>query len=170
MPEPKNIIKKIQAEARERRVALDLLEEIFVDEPDGLVALLTAREQLVRGSWSYRFFGRLSAWQLWSSIWIWSWDPQRSRDAIRRTASALLGQDSRQGKTPKRASAAPSFRSNAPIKHGSQSILSKIVAQSAMISHVRVRILLPQPGSPSFREFPSLDEKGPPNAGFSHRQ
>src|ERR1700692_3876846 len=27
-----------------------------------------------------------------------------------------------------------------------------------------------QPGSVRFREFPSLDEKGPPNAGFSHRQ
>jgi hypothetical protein len=27
-----------------------------------------------------------------------------------------------------------------------------------------------QPGIPHFREFPSLDEKGPPNAGFSHRQ
>jgi hypothetical protein len=26
-----------------------------------------------------------------------------------------------------------------------------------------------QPGSPVFREFPSLDEKGPLNAGFSHR-
>jgi hypothetical protein len=25
-----------------------------------------------------------------------------------------------------------------------------------------------QPGSPRFREFPSLDEKGPLNAGFSH--
>src|SRR5258708_6956959 len=37
----------------------------------------------------------------------------------------------RQGKTPKRASAAPSPHSNAPIKHGSQSILSKIVARWA---------------------------------------
>jgi hypothetical protein len=27
-----------------------------------------------------------------------------------------------------------------------------------------------QPGIPRFREFPSLDEKGPLNAGFSHRQ
>jgi hypothetical protein len=27
-----------------------------------------------------------------------------------------------------------------------------------------------QPGIPRFREFPSLDEKGPPNAGFSRRQ
>jgi hypothetical protein len=26
-----------------------------------------------------------------------------------------------------------------------------------------------QPAIPRFREFPSLDEKGPPNAGFSHR-
>ena len=34
----------------------------------------------------------------------------------------------RQGQTPKRASAAPSHHSNAPIKSESQSILSKIVA------------------------------------------
>jgi hypothetical protein len=27
-----------------------------------------------------------------------------------------------------------------------------------------------QPGIPRFREFPSLDKKGPPNAGFFHRQ
>jgi hypothetical protein len=27
-----------------------------------------------------------------------------------------------------------------------------------------------QPGIPRFREFPSLDEKGPLNAGFSHHQ
>jgi hypothetical protein len=36
--------------------------------------------------------------------------------------------DHRQGRTPKRASAAPSHLSNAPIKPESQSILSKIVA------------------------------------------
>jgi hypothetical protein len=34
----------------------------------------------------------------------------------------------RQGKTPKRASAAPSHHSNAPIKHESQSFLSKKIA------------------------------------------
>jgi hypothetical protein len=37
------------------------------------------------------------------------------------------------------------------------------------IRHIAVRILSLQPGSPRFREFPSLDEKGPLNAGFSHR-
>ena len=37
-------------------------------------------------------------------------------------------ENTRQGKTPKRPSAAPSHNSNAPIKHQSQSILSKIVA------------------------------------------
>src|SRR5258708_11976209 len=37
----------------------------------------------------------------------------------------------RQGQTQKRASAAPSHRSNAPIRKESQSILSKIVAHSA---------------------------------------
>jgi hypothetical protein len=37
-------------------------------------------------------------------------------------------ENTRQGKTPKRASAAPSHHGNAPIKHQSQSILSKIVA------------------------------------------
>jgi hypothetical protein len=36
--------------------------------------------------------------------------------------------------------------------------------------NMEVRILPGQPGSPRFREFPSLDEKGPPNAGFSHRK
>jgi len=36
--------------------------------------------------------------------------------------------------------------------------------------HLPVRILPPQPGSAAFGEFPSFDEKGPPNAGFSHRQ
>jgi hypothetical protein len=33
-----------------------------------------------------------------------------------------------------------------------------------------VRILPGQPAIPRFREIPSLDEKGPLNAGFSHRQ
>ena len=51
-----------------------------------------------------------------------------SCDAIRRTTSAPPGQITRQGKTPKRASAAPSHHSNAPIRQESQSILSKIVA------------------------------------------
>jgi hypothetical protein len=50
---------------------------------------------------------RTAEWgQFWSSISTWSWDPQRSRGAIRRTTSAPLGQNSQQGKTPKRASAA----------------------------------------------------------------
>ena len=34
----------------------------------------------------------------------------------------------------------------------------------------RFESLPPQPGIARFREYPSLDEKGPPNAGFSHRQ
>ena len=50
------------------------------------------------------------------------------RGAIRRTTSAPPGQITRQGRTPKRASAAPSYHSNAPIRQESQSILSKIVA------------------------------------------
>jgi hypothetical protein len=37
------------------------------------------------------------------------------------------------------------------------------------IGNVQVRILPGQPGIPRFGEFPSVDEKGPPNAGFSHR-
>jgi hypothetical protein len=37
------------------------------------------------------------------------------------------------------------------------------------IGNVQVRILPGQPGIPRFREFPSLGEKGPLNAGFSHR-
>jgi hypothetical protein len=36
------------------------------------------------------------------------------------------------------------------------------------IGNVQVRILPGQPPIPVFREFPFLDEKGPPNAGFSH--
>jgi hypothetical protein len=36
--------------------------------------------------------------------------------------------------------------------------------------HIEVRFLPPQPRIPIFREFSFLDEKGPPNAGFSHRQ
>jgi len=48
---------------------------------------------------------------------------------IRRTTSAPPGQITRQGKTPKRASSAPSHHSNAPIRQESQSILSKIVAR-----------------------------------------
>jgi hypothetical protein len=43
---------------------------------------------------------------------------------------------SRQGKIPKRASAAPSRHSNAPIEHGSQSIPSKIVAQISQNSMI----------------------------------
>jgi hypothetical protein len=35
--------------------------------------------------------------------------------------------------------------------------------------NMEVRILPGQPGSARSREFPSLDEKGPLNAGFSHR-
>jgi hypothetical protein len=37
------------------------------------------------------------------------------------------------------------------------------------ISHLKVRILPPQPGIPVFGEFSFLDDKGPSNAGFSHR-
>jgi hypothetical protein len=47
---------------------------------------------------------------------------------IRRTTSAPPGQVTGQGQIPKRASAAPSHHSNAPIKPESQSFLSKIVA------------------------------------------
>jgi hypothetical protein len=63
------------------------------------------------------------------------------RDAIRRTTSAPPGQISRRGKIPEAASAAPSRHSNAPIEHGSQSILSKIVAQSAKNQRLRVKDL-----------------------------
>jgi hypothetical protein len=51
-----------------------------------------------------------------------------SCDAIRRTTSAPLGQTTRQGQTPKPASAAPSHHSNAPIEPEGQSILSKKIA------------------------------------------
>jgi hypothetical protein len=34
---------------------------------------------------------------------------------------------------------------------------------------MEVRILPPQPAIPVLREFPFLDEKGAPNAGFSYR-
>src|SRR5258705_6176346 len=52
----------------------------------------------------------------------------RLYDAIRRTTSAPPRAKTRQGKTPKRASAAPSHDSNARIKQESQSNLSNIVA------------------------------------------
>jgi hypothetical protein len=50
-------------------------------------------------------------------------------------------ENTRQGKTPKRASAAPSHHSNAPIKPESQSILSKIIA-------LTLREACPQPALP----------------------
>jgi len=52
--------------------------------------------------------------------------------AIRRTTSAPPGQITRQGRTPKRAFAASSHCSNAPIKPKSQSILSKIIAPTPL--------------------------------------
>jgi SAM-dependent methyltransferase len=60
-----------------------------------------------------------------------------SRGAIRRTTSAPPGRNTRQGQIPKRASAAPSHHSNAPIKPESQSILSKIVALTPKEARVR---------------------------------
>jgi hypothetical protein len=39
-----------------------------------------------------------------------------------------------------------------------------------LIGHLTVRILLRQPGILAFGEFSFLEEKGPPNAGFSRRQ
>jgi hypothetical protein len=36
--------------------------------------------------------------------------------------------------------------------------------------HIEVRFLPPQPAILVFREFPSFDEKGLPNVGFSHRR
>jgi hypothetical protein len=39
-----------------------------------------------------------------------------------------------------------------------------------LIGNVRVRILPGQPAILVFREFPSFDEKGPQNVGFSHRR
>jgi hypothetical protein len=53
--------------------------------------------------------------------------------AIRRTISAPLGQTTRQGQTPKPASAAPSHHSNAPIEPEGQSILSKKIAHPEAI-------------------------------------
>jgi hypothetical protein len=38
------------------------------------------------------------------------------------------------------------------------------------IHHSEVRSLPPQPAILVFREFPSFDEKGPQNVGFSHRR
>jgi hypothetical protein len=61
-------------------------------------------------------------------IWIWSWDPLKLCDAIRRTTSAPPGQKHRQGKIPKRVFATSSHHSNAPIEPISQSNLSKIIA------------------------------------------
>ena len=49
-------------------------------------------------------------------------------------------------------------------------LLSESRERPIPIRHVQVRILPRQPGSPRFRELPSSDEKGPPNAGFSHRR
>jgi hypothetical protein len=51
-----------------------------------------------------------------------------------------------------------------------QRLLSDRREHPIPIRHIEVRILPPQPGIARFREYSSLDEKGPPNAGFSHRQ
>jgi hypothetical protein len=62
------------------------------------------------------------------------------RDVVRRTTSAPPRQITRQGQTPKRALAAPSHHSNAPITPESQSFLSKIVARWAKIRLVLLAI------------------------------
>src|SRR6266446_2219164 len=82
----------------------------------------------IRTCWT---FVKPSAWRPWSSIWAWSWDPLKF---MRRHPPHHLsppGQVTGQGQIPKRASAAPSHHSNAPIKPESQSFLSKIVAHCA---------------------------------------
>src|SRR5258706_7290068 len=86
------------------------------------------RAPIAREIWACWSFELLSGSQPSAGIWDWSWDPLRF---ARRHPSHHLSparQIARQGKTPKRALAAPSHHSNAPIKPESQSILSKIVA------------------------------------------
>src|SRR5258708_36495474 len=77
---------------------------------------------------AWRSFLRLSGSLPSAWFWAWSWDPLRFARRQRRTTSAPPGQYTRQGQTPKPASAAPSHRSNAPFRPESQSFLSKIVA------------------------------------------
>src|ERR1700682_2247852 len=62
----------------------------------------------------------------------------------RRTTSAPPGRITRQGMTPKPASAAPSHHSNAPIRQESQSILSKI-----LVTYCGVMLLPGTRGGPS---------------------
>src|ERR1700681_53438 len=60
-------------------------------------------------TWTYWWIVKWSGPQPLASIWVWSWDPLRF---VRRhpphDLSPARGQNSRQGKTPKPASAAPS--------------------------------------------------------------
>ena len=59
--------------------------------------------------------------------------------------------------------------SNARIE-ANQTKCAKHLKRANSIGNARVRSLPGQPAIPVFREFPSFDEKGPPNAGFSHRR
>src|SRR5713226_2085512 len=86
------------------------------------------RAPIAREIWACWSFELLSGSQPSAWIWDWSWDPLRF---ARRHPSHHLSparQIARQGKTPKRALAAPSHHNNAPIKPERQSILSNIVA------------------------------------------
>ncbi len=90
-------------------------------------------------------FAQPSEWRLWISIWISSWDPLKSCDAIRRTTSAPPGQYPGRARPRSGHSPLQSHHSNAPIKPVSQSNLSKIVALlTAIMACIRpIRIAIP---------------------------
>src|SRR6266404_8648093 len=96
-------------------------------------------------AWICRSFVRTSESTLWILIWIWSWDPLRLCDAIRRTTPAPPGQNPGRARPRSAHSPLQSHHSNAPIEPVSQSILSKIVALlAAIMPSVRsVRIAIP---------------------------
>src|SRR6476660_1104845 len=78
-------------------------------------------------AWICCSFVQPSEARFWTWAWIWSWDPLGCATPSVAPPQPRPGK-TRQGKTPKRASAAPSHDSNARIKHESQSNLSNIVA------------------------------------------
>src|SRR5258708_16910488 len=60
-------------------------------------------------AWICWSFAQPSEWKLWLLIWIWSWDPLKLCDVIRRTTSAPPGQNPA-GQDPKRAFATSKSR------------------------------------------------------------
>src|SRR3979409_522430 len=84
--------------------------------------------QIASEAWICWSFVQPSESRLWILILIWSGDPLKLCDAIRRTTSAPPGQNPGRARPRSAHSPLQSHHSNAPIETVSQSNLSKIIA------------------------------------------